>query len=97
MKKYVFFFLLIFLAIPAMAQENIIQKNYNGFTVWLDCERHGAIAFHYTIGADRGNILRQGDKFIAIHPSPQFVSPKTGIRTAQLQQNKPACFLIEVT
>ena len=88
MKKYVFFLLLIFLAIPAMAQENILQKNYNGFTVWLDCERHGAIAFHYTISADCGNIPRQGDKFITDPSVPAACQPQNGnsYRTATAKQ-----------
>lgn len=36
----------------------VIQVDYTGFSVWLDCERRGAVRFRYEIGKDTGNIGR---------------------------------------
>jgi endonuclease G len=44
-------------------QENIIQLDYEGFTVWVDCARHGPAKFHYTAQHDAGNSKRY-DKFM---------------------------------
>jgi endonuclease G len=37
---------------------NLLQVNYEGFTVWLDCEKHGAIKFQYNAQHDTGNEAR---------------------------------------
>jgi endonuclease G len=36
----------------------VLQLNYEGFTVWLDCTRRGAIRFQYTLTRDQGNQKR---------------------------------------
>jgi endonuclease G, mitochondrial len=33
----------------------LLQLNYEGFTVWLDCEKRGAIKFQYNAQHDTGN------------------------------------------
>jgi endonuclease G len=38
----------------------VIQLNYAGFTVWLDCSRRGAVRFQYTLTRDQGNQKRHG-------------------------------------
>ncbi len=42
----------------AFAAPHIYEKKYHGFTVWLDCERHGALAFYYELDKDEGDISR---------------------------------------
>lgn len=39
-------------------ERKIIQVDYEGFTVWLDCQRHGAIQFQYNAQHDAGNASR---------------------------------------
>ncbi|WP_340124431.1 DNA/RNA non-specific endonuclease [Methylobacter svalbardensis] len=41
---------------------NILKLDYPGFTVWLDCSKHGAIKFQYVAQHDNGNAKRY-DKF----------------------------------
>ena len=38
--------------------DNIIKVDYTGFTVWLDCRKHGAIKFQYNVQHDIGNLPR---------------------------------------
>ena len=33
----------------------LLQLNYEGFTVWLDCEKRGAMKFQYNAQHDTGN------------------------------------------
>ena len=40
---------------------NLLQLNYEGFTVWLDCEKRGAIKFQYNAQHDTGNEARASD------------------------------------
>jgi len=44
-------------------QENIIQLDYEGFTVWVDCSRRGPTKFRYNAQHDGGNAKRS-DKFM---------------------------------
>ncbi len=41
---------------------NLLQLDYEGFTVWLDCEKRGAVKFRYTAQHDTGKAKRY-DKF----------------------------------
>ena len=36
----------------------LLQLNYDGFTVWLDCQKRGAIKFQYNAQHDTGNEAR---------------------------------------
>jgi endonuclease G len=40
------------------AGENILKLDYEGFMVWLDCERHGAVKFQYNAQHDMGSEAR---------------------------------------
>lgn len=37
---------------------NILKLDYPGFTIWLDCEKHGAVKFQYVAQHDTGNAKR---------------------------------------
>ena len=39
----------------------ILQLDYEGFTVWLDCEKRGAMKFQYNTQHDTGNEARSKD------------------------------------
>lgn len=41
---------------------NLLKLDYEGFTVWLDCEKRGAVKFRYTAQHDTGSVKRY-DKF----------------------------------
>lgn len=41
---------------------NILKLGYQGFTVWVDCEKHGAVKFQYNAQHDTGSAKRY-DKF----------------------------------
>jgi endonuclease G len=50
-------------AVPASVRsDQLLQLNYEGFTVWLDCSRRGAVRFQYTLTRDQGN-HRRHDRF----------------------------------
>ncbi len=49
---------LIFVLFPILAYSETLKLDYEGFSVWLDCERNGATKFHYTASADSGSFKR---------------------------------------
>ena len=40
------------------AHSEIIQLDYDGFTVWLDCEKRGPVKFRFNAQRDTGNLSR---------------------------------------
>lgn len=52
--------LIICLLLPIAAEARIWEKQYDRFTVWLDCENHGAIAFKYELDADQSAMSSSG-------------------------------------
>lgn len=59
------------------ATDSILQLDYEGFTVWLDCNRHGAIKFRYNAQRDTGNYKRS-DKFFLDPNVPASCQQTTG-------------------
>jgi endonuclease G len=57
---------------------NILQLDYEGFTVWLDCARRGAVKFRYNAQHDTGNEKRHGNFFLdpQVPPECQQTSAK---------------------
>ena len=43
---------------PATGFSETLRLDYEGFTVWLDCELQGAVRFEYTVVKDEGNLPR---------------------------------------
>ncbi|NOR70648.1 MAG: DNA/RNA non-specific endonuclease [Methylomarinum sp.] len=43
---------------------NFLKLDYEGFTVWLDCDRRGAVKFQYNAQRDTGNFKRSSRFFI---------------------------------
>jgi endonuclease G, mitochondrial len=39
-------------------EANLLRLDYEGFSVWLDCRRRGAVKFRYVAQRDRGNFKR---------------------------------------
>ena len=60
--KRSFAFLILFVLVysPALPAPKIFEKKYHGFTLWLDRQRHGAVAFYYELDRDDGSISRSG-------------------------------------
>jgi endonuclease G, mitochondrial len=42
-----------------LALAEVLQLDYDGFTVWLDCDRREAVRFRYNAQRDGGNVPRQ--------------------------------------
>jgi len=61
----------------ALGSSHITQKAYDGFTVWLDCQRHGAAAFFYELSKDEGNIGRASKSFKIDNSLPQTCQPNS--------------------
>ena len=38
----------------------VLRLDYEGFTLWLDCQRRGAVRFRYNAQRDQGELVRQG-------------------------------------
>jgi endonuclease G len=55
-KALVAILLLLGLLSPAAAE--VLRLDYEGFAVWLDCERRGAVKFRYNAQRDQGNVER---------------------------------------
>jgi len=43
---------------------NLLQLDYEGFTVWLDCEKRGAVKFQYNAQRDTGNFKRSSNFYL---------------------------------
>lgn len=43
---------------------NLLQLDYEGFTVWLDCARRGAVKFRYNAQHDTGSAKRYNEFFL---------------------------------
>jgi endonuclease G len=56
--------------------EKLIKLNYEGFTIWLDCNRHGAVKFQYNAQHDTGTAKRS-DKFFLDPNVPKECQQKT--------------------
>lgn len=63
--------------LPALGSSHITQKPYDGFTVWLDCQRHGAAAFFYALDKDEGHIDRASKSFKIDDTVPQTCQPNS--------------------
>jgi endonuclease G len=50
---------LLFVSSVQLALAEVLELAYGGFTVWLDCERRGAVRFRYNAQRDGGNVPRQ--------------------------------------
>ena len=55
---FVRFFLLVIVSISINAAD-IQRLDYEGFTVWIDCEKRGAVKFQYNAQRDTGNFKRK--------------------------------------
>jgi endonuclease G len=42
------------------SEGKLLRLDYEGFTVWLDCEKRGAVKFRYNAQHDGGNEIRDG-------------------------------------
>ena len=55
------------IVIPAIIEQpkttGIVQLDYDGFTIWLDCDKHAATKFKYTAQYDDGNYSRDSFNF----------------------------------
>ena len=60
-----------------VAYAEIIKISYDGFTVWVDCERRGPILFHYVAEADSGSHERLSSYFIDPNVSAHCQSTST--------------------
>ena len=39
------------------------QVDYQGFTLWLDCDKRAATRFEYSLGKDTGDVKRTGSEY----------------------------------
>jgi len=46
------------------ASSRILKLNYDGFTLWLDCNRRGAVKFRYNAQRDAGSFKRNSRFFL---------------------------------
>lgn len=42
----------------APASAEVLKVEYEGYTVWVDCDRRGPVLFHYVAEADSGDYGR---------------------------------------
>ena len=72
----------------------IHEKQYDGFTLWLNCERHGAVAFKYELGKDQGDISREGEEFIIDEDMPATCQPtsNTSYRTSNVDKQRTGTY-----
>ena len=64
-----------FCAFPVFGQ--VMKLEYEGFTVWLDCSRRGAVKFEYIARKDTGNLKRKSS-FKLDRNVPKHCQQKSG-------------------
>lgn len=52
------------LLFPQLLLAEVLELDYEGFTVWLDCEKRGAVKFRYNAQRDTGNYKRKSKFYI---------------------------------
>jgi endonuclease G, mitochondrial len=57
-------YLFILTVVPSQSRAESLEIIYEGFTVWLDCDRRGATQFYYKAVADSGSHKRNPKFFI---------------------------------
>ena len=67
MKRYLILSIALFF--PLFLHAEILPLKYDGFTVWLDCSRHGAVKFNYHVYKDNSNLPRH-NKFYSDESVP---------------------------
>lgn len=63
-KRFNIAILTLLLICPIVKADNILELNYEGFTIWLDCDRRGAVMFRYNAQRDTGNHKRKKNFYI---------------------------------
>ena len=53
------FFSFILLLVPLSLPAEILEREYLGFTIWLDCDKRAAVKFEYQVGLDTGDVDRK--------------------------------------
>ena len=56
--------LFILTAAPSKSRAEILELQYEGFTIWIDCDLRGATQFYYKAEADSGSHKRNSEYFI---------------------------------
>lgn len=59
------------------ASSRILKLNYDGFTLWLDCNRRGAVKFRYNAQRDTGNFKRNSRFFLDPNVPPECQQTST--------------------
>lgn len=72
------------------ANEELVRRDYKGFTLWLDCKaHHGAVAFKYELGRDKGHFSGKRDRFDYDRKVPTSCQPQSwrSYRTTTVNSN----------
>ena len=56
--------LLLVVACSLAKADNILKLDYEGFTIWLDCDRRGAVMFRYNAQRDTGDHKRKRNFYL---------------------------------
>jgi endonuclease G len=56
--KAAFIAFVALIGLGAVANAEVRRFNYDGFSVWVDCQKRGAVLFHYFATQDRGSLSR---------------------------------------
>ena len=58
-------------------EDQLLEKHYEGFTLWLDCKERAAVKFRYNAQRDNGNEPRE-EKFTLDPDVPKDCQQKNG-------------------
>lgn len=88
--RTMFFLASIFLTAPSFAQPHLIERQFSGFTVWIDCELRAAVVFHYLAEADSGSFRRHGSYLTDPTVSDDCQALSSGTFQAHVPEGAPA-------
>ena len=81
---------LTLLASPSIAQTRLVERLFDGFTLWVDCDLRAAVAFFYLAEADSGSHTRHGSYLADPEVSADCQSLETGTFQAHVPVGAPA-------
>jgi len=59
--------------------KTVLELNYHGYTVWLDCKERGPVRFEYKISKDTGNLARKAS--FLLDPKVPLYCQQTSTKT----------------
>jgi hypothetical protein len=96
MKRYgsVLLGCLFLLTLLSPVASEVMRRDYEGFTIWLDCDKRGAVKFRYNAQRDQGEFQRHS---ITLVKAPKKKHISLILLDLCLRKTKMISYLFSIT